>query len=117
MENTQTILEGASDVEKGAYLGAIASIATADREASDEEVEYLTQLADAANLQHEQKDAVIKAARHISDEDLKHCLDVLKTSDLRYSLVTDLIAFAKSDNDYSEEEQKTVEKMAKYLGV
>jgi len=117
MESSQTILEGSSDVEKGAYLGAIASIATADREATDEEVEYVAQLAEAASLSDEQTEAVIKAARQISDEDTKRCLDVLKTSDLRFSLVTDLIAFAKSDNEYSENEQKTVEKMATYLGV
>jgi uncharacterized tellurite resistance protein B-like protein len=117
MENAETILEGASDIEKGAYLGAIASIATADREATDEEVDYLSQLADAASLSEEQKDAVIKAARQISDEDAKRCLDVLKTSELRFSLVTDLIAFAKSDNDYSENEKQTVEKMSAYLGL
>lgn len=117
MENSETILQGSSDTEKGAYLGAIASIATADREATTEEVEYLTQLADAAGLSSEQKQAVIKAAQEISDEDTKRCLDVLKTSDLKYSLVTDLIAFAKSDNEYSEEEKKTIQKMSDYLGV
>jgi hypothetical protein len=36
---------------------------------------------------------------------------------LKYALVTDLIAFAKSDNEYTEGEQKTVQKMAAYLGV
>lgn len=117
MESSQTILQGSSDMEKGAYLGAVASIATADRQATPEEVEYLTQLAEAAGLSEEQKEAVIKAAREITDEDAKRCLDVLKTSDLKYSLVTDLIAFAKTDNDYSADEEKTVQKMADYLGV
>jgi uncharacterized tellurite resistance protein B-like protein len=117
MESSEKILQGSTDTEKGAYLGAIASIATADREASDEEVEYLKQLADAAGLSGDQKDAVIKAAREITDEDAKRCLDVLKNSDLKYSLVTDLIAFAKSDNSYSDEEQKTIQKMSDYLGV
>lgn len=117
MENTETILQGSSDIEKGAYLGAIASIATADRHATDEELDYISKLADAASLSNEQKEAVIKAAKEITDEDTKKCLDVLKTSDLKYSLVTDLIAFAKSDNNYSDEEQKTIQKMADYLGV
>lgn len=117
MENSQKILQGSSDMEKGAYLGAIASIATADRQATSEELDYLSALADTAGLSAEQKDAVLKAANEISDEDLKRCLDVLKNSDLKFSLVTDVIAFAKSDNDYSEEEQKSVQKMANYLGV
>lgn len=117
MENSETILQGSSDMEKGAYLGAIASIATADRQATPEEIEYLTQLAEAAGLSQEQKEAVIKAAQEITDEDAKRCLDVLKTSELKYSLITDLVAFAKSDNEYSQDEQKTVQKMADYLGV
>ncbi len=117
MENSKSILQGSSEMEKGAYLGAIASIATADRQATQEEVEYLSALADAAGLSAEQKESVINAANEISDDDVLRCLDVLKSSDLRYSLVTDVIAFAKTDNNYSEEEQKSVQKMANYLGV
>ena len=117
MANTETILQGASDTEKGAYLGAIASIATADRQATSEEVEYLSALADAADLSPQQKEAVITAANDISGDDVLRCLDILKTSQLRFSLVTDLIAFAKSDNNYTDNEQKNIQKMADYLGV
>lgn len=117
MENSQTLLEGISDMEKGAYIGAIASLATADRQATNEEIEHLTTLCEAAKLSPEQTDSVINAANGISQDDLKRCLDVIKTSDLKYSLITDLIAFAKSDNEYSEDEQQNVHKMATYLGV
>lgn len=117
MENSQRLLQGANDMEKGAYLGAIASIATADREASPEEIEYLSALADNAGLSSEQKQAVIKSASEISDSDVMQCLDIIKKSDLKFSLVTDIIAFAKSDNNYSEREQSSVKKMANYLGV
>jgi uncharacterized tellurite resistance protein B-like protein len=117
METSSTILQGSSDREKGAYLGAIASIATADRHASEEELDYLGQLCEAAELSNEQKQAVLKAAEEISDEDVKRCLDTLKSSDLKYALITDLIAFAKSDSDYSAEEQQTIQKMSNYLGL
>jgi uncharacterized tellurite resistance protein B-like protein len=117
MENTQTLLEGSNDMEKGAYLGAIASLATADRQATPEEVEYLNALCEAAQLSGEQTAAVMKAANEISAEDVTRCLDVLKNSDLKYSLITDLITFAKTDNNYSEQEQQNVQQMAKYLGV
>lgn len=117
MEQT-TILEGYSEAEKAAYLGAIASIATADRSASQEEIDYLEALCESANLSEEQTDLVIGAAETpMSDDDLKRCLDTLKISDLRFSLVSDIIAFAQSDNTYSEEEKKSVEKIAQYLGV
>jgi uncharacterized tellurite resistance protein B-like protein len=117
MEDNSRILEGHSDREKGAYLGAIASIATADREASQEELDHIAQLCDAADLSDTQKQSVIRAATEMSGEELTRCLDILKGSELRYSLVTDLMAFAKADNDYSEEEQENIHKIAEYLGV
>ena len=117
METSERILTGHSDLEKGAYLGAIASLATADREASPEEIDYITQLCAAADLSEQQTDSVIRAASEISGEELQRCLDVLKNSELRFSLVTDLMAFAKSDQNYSEEEEKSVHKIAQYLGV
>ncbi len=117
MEHKQTILEGYTDLEKGAYLAAIASVASADRSASQEEMEYLEALSESANLSDEQKSLIKQAAEDISGEDLNRCLDVLKTSDLRFSLVSDLIAFAESDKNYSGEEKQNVEKIATYLGV
>ena len=114
---TTSILDGYSDQEKGAYLGAIASLATADRAASPEEVEHLEELATAAELSQEQRAAILRAATELSGEELKRCLDILKGSDLRFSLVADLIAFAEIDNDYSPEERSNVEKITQYLEV
>jgi uncharacterized tellurite resistance protein B-like protein len=117
MEQT-TILDGYSTLEKGAYLGAIASIATADRTASLEEKDYINALCESANLTEEQTKLIAHiATTQITDEDLNRFLDVLKTSDLRYSLVSDLIAFAQADKNYSEEEKQTVEKISQYLGL
>src|SRR5690349_17103869 len=116
MEST-TVLEGYPDQEKGAYLGAMASIATADRQASDEELQYIAALCDAADISETQKEAVIRAANEINGEELKKCLDILKNSELKYSLVTDIIAFAKADNNYGQEEQQRVTEISQYLGV
>lgn len=114
---TTTVLEGYSDQEKGAYLGAMASIATADRQASNEELQYIAALCDAAEISEAQQEAVIRAANELTGEELKKCLDILKGSELKYSLVTDLIAFAKSDNNYGQEEQQRVKEISEYLGV
>jgi len=116
-QKTTTILEGYSDMEKGAYLAAIASISSADRSASPEELEYLEALSESANISEEQKNLIREAAKDISGEDLNRCLDVLKGSELRFSLVSDLIAFAGADQNYSSEEKQNVEKIASYLGV
>ena len=117
MEQQQTLLQNYSDEEKGAYLGAIASIATADRQATEEEVEFITALAESAELSGAQHNAVMQAANGLSAEDLKRCLDILKGSELRFSLITDMIAFAESDQEYSAEEKASVEKIAQYLNI
>jgi uncharacterized tellurite resistance protein B-like protein len=117
MTTEEKLLKDYSDIEKGAYLGAIASIATADRAASEQEIEYINVLAESADLSDGQRQAVERAATEISGEELKRCLDILKTSELRYSLVTDLIGFAEADKAYSEEEKANVQKIASYLGI
>ncbi len=118
MEQSITILEGYSNLEKGAYLGAIASIATADQVATENEKEYLKLLCISANLTDDQTNLIIQVAEaQASDADLYRFLDVLKASELRFSLVSDLIAFAQSDNEYSEDEKQIVQKISEYLGV
>src|SRR5687768_4593235 len=117
MEQTDKLLKDYSDIEKGSYLGAIASIATADRTASEEELEYIMALADSADLSDQQKAAVERAATELSGDELKTCLDNLKNSDLRFSLITDLIAFAESDQNYTPEEKANIEKIAQYLNI
>jgi uncharacterized tellurite resistance protein B-like protein len=117
MEQQELLLKDYSDQEKGAYLGAIASIATADHSASEEEIEHLMALADSAGVSVEQKEAVRKAAIETSPDELRRFIEILRTSELRFSLVTDLISFAKADNHYTEEEKTTIEGIAQQLDI
>jgi tellurite resistance protein len=117
MNEQKEILEGYSSLEKGAYLGAIATIATADRTATEEEMEYLEALCESAKLNESQTAMIKRAANELTGDELKKSLDVLKTSDLKYSLITDMIAFAESDGSYTDEERKEIERIAAYLGV
>jgi predicted TIM-barrel fold metal-dependent hydrolase len=86
----EKLLKDYTDPEKGAYLGAITSLATADHSATEEEMEYIMELADSADLSEEQKQAVARAAKELTGEELRRCLEILKTSDLRFSLMTEL---------------------------
>jgi uncharacterized tellurite resistance protein B-like protein len=117
MEQTEKILTDFSDQEKGAYLGAIASIATADRAATEEEIDYIRSLAQAADLSPAQEEAVVKAATELSPEELQKCLNILRNSNLKFSLIADVITFAKVDQNYTEDEKANIEKMAQYLKV
>lgn len=116
-QRQEVLLKDYTDQEKGAYLGAIASMATADHQATEEELEYIMGLADAAELSEQQKQAVNKAAQELTSDELKKCLDILKNSQLKYSLVTDLISFAESDNNYSQDEKANIQKISTYLGI
>ncbi|MEO7266076.1 MAG: TerB family tellurite resistance protein [Ferruginibacter sp.] len=118
MSEKITILHGYSNMEKGAYLGAIASLATADRIASEEELEYIEALIASADINNEQAALIRHAATtDIADEDLKRFLDELKSSELRFSLLSDVIAFANSDKNYTEDEEQKVKAIADYMGV
>ena len=117
MEETEKLLKDFTNDEKGAYLGAIASLATADHSASPEEIEFLETLADSAGVSPEQRESVVKAATEISGKELSECIEILKNSDLRFSLLTDLISFAKSDNHYSDEEKAVIKRMADELKI
>ncbi|MEO5599643.1 MAG: TerB family tellurite resistance protein [Cyclobacteriaceae bacterium] len=114
---SEKILTGHSSKEKAAYLGALASLATADRHADEEEIEHLGEMASAAGLSEQDSSTVLNAAKDTTGDYLLTCLNTLKTTELRFSLVTDLIALAKTDDNYTQEEKNNIEKVSKYLGV
>lgn len=112
-----TLLQNFSEDEKTAYLATIAALASADRQASPQEAEFLQHLAQQAQLSPQATQQVLAAANDASNQSIAQHLDALKTSDLKYSLVTDILSFAKADGKYSPEEEQMLTKMAAYLGV
>ena len=113
----EKILTGHLPQEKAAYLGALASLATADRHAGEEEINHLKEMSSAAGLPESETKIVLDAANDSSGKYLLKCLNTLKTSELRYSLVTDLIALAKADDHYTEDEKENIQKVSRYLDV
>ncbi|MDO7884560.1 TerB family tellurite resistance protein [Hymenobacter cheonanensis] len=111
------LLQNYSEAEKTAYLSAIAALATADRQASAPEAEFLQRLAQQAGLSDAATRQVLAAADSADNSTVQQSLDQLKSSDLRYSLVTDLISLARADGTYSAGEEEMVGKMAAYLGI
>jgi len=118
MEAQETqLLKDYSVNEKGAYLAAIASVASADRMASPEEIEFLTLLSQAAGLPADSQQEVIAVANDPSNVSIQKCLDVLKNSELRFSFITDVMSFAKSDGKLDANEQAKIQQMAQYLNI
>ncbi len=111
------LLQNYSEEEKTAYLSAIASLATADRQASQAEGQFLQALSQQANLSEDSTQQVVAAAQDASNQSIQQHLDVLKNSDLRFSLITDLISFARADGAYANDEEAMIGKMSQYLGI
>ncbi len=111
------LLQNYSETEKTAYLSAIASLATADRQASGAELEFLQALAQQAGLSGGATQQVLAAAQDATNQTIKQNLDALKGSELRFSLITDLISFARADGSYANEEEEMITKMSQYLGI
>ncbi|MEK6479979.1 TerB family tellurite resistance protein [Catalinimonas sp. 4WD22] len=103
--------------EKTAYLAAVASMATPEDKATQEEVEFLADLCEEAELSPEDRDKVILEAQNPTNDGFEQYLDWLKNSDLKYSFVVDIISFAKADGEYTEEEKTRIHRMADKLGL
>lgn len=111
------LLQNYSEAEKTAYLSVVAALATADRQASPPEAEFLQHLAQQAGLSQSAAQQVLAVAQDANNQSIQQNLDQLKGSDLRFSLVTDLISFARADGAYSNDEEAMVSKIANYLDV
>ncbi len=118
MENQDPpLLKDYTNEEKAAYFGALATMASVDGDASPEELEFLALMAEAAELPANVRDELIDIAKNADVINLKRCLEVLKKSQLRFSFVTDIISFAKSDGKYTEDEKQKVQEIADYLDI
>lgn len=113
----QQSLRDYPEKEKTAYLAAVASMATPEDKASQEELDFLSDLCDDAALSAQQKEAVIKEAESPTNNGFMTHLRFLKDSDLKYSFVVDVISFAKADGHYSDDEKERILRMADELGV
>jgi uncharacterized tellurite resistance protein B-like protein len=118
METTDKLLKDYTVDERTAYLKAITALATADRSATEDEQYVLEAIAESAELPPDETASIIStAATPATEAELRQSLDALKNSELRFSLLTDLMAFAESDQDYTAEEKQHIESVAKYLNV
>jgi uncharacterized tellurite resistance protein B-like protein len=117
MEQPTTLLKDYSLPERAAYLSALATMAAADGTTSAEELEFLSLLGQAAELPQHHQEQVLQIARNPSQVSLQECLDQLKSSQLRFSFITDIISFAKADGQYSPQEQERIQDIAAYLGI
>ncbi|ERM84165.1 hypothetical protein P872_15390 [Rhodonellum psychrophilum GCM71 = DSM 17998] len=113
----QILLKDYSNEEKAAYFGALAVVASVDGHASPEELEFLRIMGEAAELPEKAQNEIVQIANKPDMISLQKCLEVLKKSELRFSFVTDIISFAKSDGKYTDEETEKIKGIADFLNI
>jgi uncharacterized tellurite resistance protein B-like protein len=114
----EKLLKDYSVEERTAYLKAITALSTAGRTATEDENYLLEAIAESAELPENDVARIRSTAGEpTTDQELKESLDILKTSDLRFSLLTDLTAFAESDQSVTSEEKQQLRSIASYLGI
>jgi len=110
-------LKDYTENERTAFVGTIASLAMADNVATTEEVDIVSKLADEAGITGANKNKILDAAKGYSDDNFNTWLETLKNSELRFSLATELISFARSDGQYNEQEKRKIEEISTRLGI
>lgn len=115
-DNKHPLLEY-PDHEKKAYLCVVASIASADNDVSDQEIANLRTLCRKVELSSRARAEVMAAAECPQAAPIKQYLDHLRESDLRYTLLADMMFLALADRDFSSEERSEVAQIAMVLGI
>jgi uncharacterized tellurite resistance protein B-like protein len=102
--------------ERVDYLMIIASMAGADVVLKAEEIDKLRQL--CGELQIPEKDTTrVLAAAHSPTAKVERHLEALVASPLRFTLLSDCLALAYADGDYSKGERKEIHALARALRI
>ena len=102
--------------ERVDYLTIIASMAGADVSIAQEELHKLRELCRALELPERQTEQILATARRPTASIDRH-LDSLKTSPLRFTLLSDCLSLAYADGEYAKSERKEIAALASALGV
>jgi uncharacterized tellurite resistance protein B-like protein len=103
--------------ERVDYLSVVASMAFADADADDRELERVRDMCKDLELSSESTEKVIAAATSSHDDSIDEALDRLTCSDLRYALLIDAIDIAYADDEVVESEAAELEALAERLGI
>ncbi len=110
-------LSNYSEDEKITYLSVVASMAAADHEVADEEISALRKLCKTVNVSSRGLGIIIAAAEKPAKTQIQDYLKKLSSSELRFSLLTDVIFIAIADDKFTPEEEKEMNEIAKALNI
>jgi len=102
---------------KIAYLSIVASMAAADNEVADEEISALRELCKSVEISSKGLGLIMATAEDPSGAPIEEYLKQLSASELRFSLMTDIIAMAFADEKVTFEEEEEIGEIAKLLKI
>lgn len=102
--------------ERVDYMMIVASMAGADVMLDQHELDRLRELCDELELPQKETEEIL-AASHRPTASIERHLDALKSSALRFKLLSDCVSLAYADDDYGKEEKSEVDALAKSLDV
>ena len=89
-----------SEQERLALISCIASIATLDKVANEEEIDFIMALVEAAELDAMKMKSVVDAAKDPQNKILKNTVDIIaKNEDSRYFFTNEILPFIKYSSD------------------
>ena len=106
-----------SQEEKVAYLSVVASMANADGQVTDEEISHLRKACKNVELDPTGIGAVIAAAEDPSQAEIKKYMESLSSSELRFTLLTDIFYLAYADNKLTDDELENIGKIGSSLKI
>lgn len=111
-------LRRATEVERVDYLTVVASVVSADREASADELATLEELCRDAGLSDAQREAVVATAHGPDAAVVDAAIARLRRNvALRVDLVTDAIAIVFADGKVAPTESAVIARLGRALGV
>jgi uncharacterized tellurite resistance protein B-like protein len=103
--------------EKIAYLSLVAVMAAADGLFASEEREGLQELCYAVGLRETEVSGVIAFAETVEPFSLEETLISLRYSELRFTLMTDVLFMAYADHTVTKEEEQEIVRFSGFLAI
>ena len=117
MENNANPLLNYNEQQRTAYLVFLASVATADHENSEGEIAFMQQMGAVSQLSEASLQQVNEAMSNPSAVNYTAHIEALKDSELKYSLITDVINMLHADGDTDQEELAHIQRLNTALGI
>lgn len=121
--NSELALEGARTVaslpieQRLDYLRVLAALAGADGILGGRELGALEAYCDRLGVGYEHRTTVFESARRVDPKRVTAVCETFRKSDLRFSLLTDLLVIAMSDHTYGDAERVVIDAIADLLDI